>query len=61
MTQHPAEAEGTNGSFFFCLTISLKRTNVMGRNTAEPPAIYASDYEFNAGHQFNDLDSDMDK
>ena len=55
----------------FGLTISLKKTNVMGQDTEAPPFITIDDYELDAVSQFTylgstitdnlSLDADMDK
>ena len=41
----------------FSLTISLKKTNVMGQGVENPPSISISDYELEAVHQFTYLGS----
>ncbi len=41
----------------FGLTISLKKSNVLGQGTEPPPIITIDDYELNAVHQFTYLDS----
>ena len=41
----------------FGLTISLKKTNVLGQNTETPPSITIDDYELDAVHQFTYLGS----
>ena len=41
----------------FGLTISLKKTNVLGQSTETPPSITIDDYELDAVHQFTYLGS----
>ena len=41
----------------FGLTISLKKTNVLGQDTETPPAITIDDYELDAVHHFTYLGS----
>ena len=41
----------------FGLTISLKRTNLMGKEVEQPPVITVSNYELGVVHQFIYLDS----
>ncbi|XP_063595337.1 uncharacterized protein LOC134772300 [Penaeus indicus] len=41
----------------FGLTISLKKTNVLGQGTESPPTITINDYELDAVHQFTYLGS----
>ena len=55
----------------FGLTISLKKTNVLGQDTPSPPVVSIDDYELDAVHQFTylgstitdnlSLDSELDK
>ena len=40
----------------FMLTISLKKTNIMGQDTPSPPAITINNYELDSVNQFHTLD-----